>query len=61
MKIAKEILRNGISPSEYSRAPHTVCLSDFDTNHPCANRIERIASEINEYMKWKRKCAEVSK
>ena len=61
MKTAKKILRAGIAPSEYSRIPHMVYLNDFNTNHPASNRIDRIAREINEYMKWKRKCAEVSK
>ena len=56
MKIAQKILHGGlISPDEYSRIPHMVCLADFDTNHPAPNRIDRIASEINEYLRYKRK------
>ena len=35
--------------------PHVVYLSDFNTNYPNPNRIDRIASEINEYLKYKRK------
>ena len=50
-----KILHKGISPDEYSRIPHTVCSVDFNTSHPCPNRINRIASEINEYLTWKRK------
>jgi hypothetical protein len=57
MKITQKMLHNGVNPSEYSRIPHMIYESDFNTNHPSANRIERIAREIDEYMKWKRKCA----
>ena len=59
MKIIYKTLDNGIAPSEYSRIPHTICLADFDTNHPNTNRIDRIASEINEYLKHKRKNADM--
>ena len=57
MKITQEILHGGITPAEYSRIPHTICLADFNTSYPNPNRINRIASEINEYLNWKRKCA----
>lgn len=53
MKTGKEILHNGVAPSEYSRIPHVIYPNDFNTNHPIPNRIDRIASEIDEYMKWK--------
>ena len=61
MKTGKEILHNRINLREYSRIPHMICSADFNTNYPATNRINRIANEINEYMNWKRKCAEVSK
>lgn len=60
MKNTQEILHKGISSNEYSRIPHMICLADFNTNYPSTNRIGRIAGEIDEYMKWKRKCVEVS-
>lgn len=48
-------LYSEISRGEYSRIYHMVCLADFDTSHPNPNRIDRIASEINEYLKYKNK------
>ena len=51
----KETLHIGINPSEYSRIPHIIYDNDFNTNHPNPNRIDRIAREIDEYMKWKRR------
>lgn len=59
MKVVHEILHNGVSPNEYSRIPHKICSDDFNTNYPNTNRIDRIASEINEYLKHKRKNTEV--
>ena len=59
MKTIQKTLLNGVNHNEYSRIPHTVCLADFDTNHPNTNRIDRIASEINEYLKYKRKNADM--
>lgn len=59
MKFVHEILHNGANPNEYSRIPHKICLGDFNTNYPNTNRIDRIASEINEYLKHKRKNTEV--
>ena len=56
MKTKREILRSGISTSEYSRIPHMIYPGDFNTNHPVPNRIDRIAREIDEYLKYKRKC-----
>lgn len=53
------MLYDGVNPAEYSRIPHSVCLDDFNTNYPNSNRINRIASEINEYLKNKHKYAEV--
>lgn len=55
MKNIEEILYSGITPAEYSRIPHMICLADFNTNHPNPNRINRIASEINEYLRYKNK------
>lgn len=55
MEAIRETLCDGFSPSEYSCIPHSVCLDDFNTNHPNPNRINRIASEINEYLKHKHK------
>lgn len=43
----------GVNPNEYAQIPHVVCLADFNTSHPNPNRINRIASEINEYLKYK--------
>lgn len=57
MKNIQEILRGGAAPVECSRAPHTICLADFDTNYPNTNRIDRIASEIDEYLRHKQKYA----
>ena len=55
MKSASKNLHTVIGRDEYSRINHMVCLVDFDTNHPNPNRIDRIASEIDEYLKYKRK------
>ena len=61
MKFEKETLRSGlISPDEYSCIPHMICFADFNTNYPNPNRIDRIASEIDEYLNWKGRCMEVS-
>ena len=60
MKIERDILHNRlVSPDEYSRIPHMICLADFDTNRPNPNRINRIATEINEYLKYKHKNIEI--
>ena len=53
MKAVREMLHSGITPEEYSRIPHMIYLDDFNTNHPSPSRIDRIASEINEYLKYK--------
>ena len=53
MKVSKEMLYVGVNPNEYAQIPHVVCLADFNTSHPNPNRINRIASEINEYLKYK--------
>ena len=55
MKTLETMLHSGLTPDEYSRIPHMVYATDFNTNHPIPNRIDRIASEINEYLKYKRK------
>lgn len=57
MKTEQEILRGGINPEEYPRISHTICLDDFNTNYPNTRRVDRIASEINEYLKRKNKYA----
>ena len=49
------MLYGGISPVEYSRIQHMIYFDDFNTNHPSSNRVDRIASEINEYLKYKDK------
>ena len=60
MKIGTKMLHKGlIRPDELSRVSHMVYLSDFNTNHPSPNRIDRIASEINEYLKYKYKNTEM--
>ena len=61
MKTIQEILRGGVSAEEYSRIPHMVYLGDFNTNHPSSNRIDRIASEINDYLKYARKGAKLQR
>lgn len=51
----REMLYNGvITPSEYSRIPHIIVEDDFDTNRPSPYRIDRIAREIDGYLKYKR-------
>lgn len=55
MKTGIKMLHSGVTPIEYPRISHTVCLADFNTSHPCLNRINRIASEINEYLSYKNK------
>ena len=59
MKTIQKTLHTGVAPSEYSRIPHVICLADFNTSHPNPNRIDRIASEINEYLSYKRKHTEM--
>lgn len=61
MKNAQKISDSWVSTAKYSRVPHVICLADFDTNHPNQNRIDRIASEINEYVKHKSKYADIQK
>ena len=53
MTVNKKMLYVGVKPDEYTQIPHVVCLADFNTSHPNPNRINRIASEINEYLKYK--------
>lgn len=48
-----------ISPGEYSRISHVIYPEDFNTNYPASNRVERIAREIDEYIKWKQKNIEI--
>ena len=55
MKAVQETLHIGFTPDEYCRIPHMICLADFDTSHPNPNRIDRIAKEIDEYLKYKNK------
>ena len=55
MKNAEKKLYGSISRDEYSRIPHVIYLDDFNTNYPTSNRVERIAREIDEYIKWKQK------
>ena len=57
MEKAQEKLRGVINREEYPRIQHTICLDDFNTNYPNTNRINRIASEINEYLRRKNKNA----
>ena len=53
MKVVREILYK----PECDHIPHVIYLNDFNTNYPNPNRINRIASEISEYLKCKRKSA----
>ncbi len=59
MKVIQELLHTGINPEEYSRIPHIIYLDDFNTNHPNPNRIDRIARETDEYLKYKHKNIEM--
>lgn len=59
MKSEEKKLHRVISPEEYSRIHHEIYLDDFNTNYPSSNRVERIAREIDEYIKWKRKHIEM--
>ena len=54
MNIEKNYLYNGVRLIEgkLSSVPHVVSFADFNTNYPNPNRINRIASEINEYLKY---------
>ncbi len=54
METTKKLYKE-ISSEEYSRIPHVIYLDDFNTNYPASNRVERIAREIDEYIKWKQK------
>ena len=38
-----------------------IYLDDFNTNYPNPNRIDRIAREVDEYLKWNHKCEDISK
>lgn len=51
MRTVREILPGVVNTVESSRIPHMVYLGDFNTNYPSPNRIDRIASEINDYLK----------
>ena len=59
MKVIEKILHSEITSSEYSRIPHTIYEADFNTSYPSQSRINRIASEISEYLKYKRKNSDV--
>lgn len=59
MKDAKKVLYAGVSPSECSCIPHVIYIDDFNTNYPNPNRISRIAREVDEYLKYKYKNANV--
>ena len=37
-----------------------IYLDDFNTNYPNPNRIDRIAREVDEYLKWKHKREDIS-
>lgn len=52
-----ELQKRLIKPEEYCRIPHVITLSDFNTNYPNPDRINRIAREIDEYLKYKKKYA----
>lgn len=59
MKAEREILHSRVPLAEYSRISHMIFLADFNTNYPSANRIDRIANEINEYLKYKNENAKI--
>lgn len=56
---AEKKLYGSISREEYSRIPHVIYVDDFNTNYPVLNRVERIAREIDEYIRWKQKYIEI--
>lgn len=59
MKNGTKMLYEGfIRPDELSRIPHMIYPADFNTNYPSLDRIDRIANEINEYLKYKHKNTE---
>ena len=53
MKTIQKKTRGKIVYTESSRIPHMIYLADFNTNYPSSSRIDRIASEINEYLRYK--------
>lgn len=56
MKFGKEKLYiEVIKPDEYCRISHIIAPSDFNTNYPNPDRVNRIAREIEEYLKYKKK------
>lgn len=44
-----------IKPEEYHRISHVIAPSDFNTNYPSPDRVDRIAREIDEYLRYKKK------
>lgn len=59
MKINKKNMCNGfVAPEEFLRTPHIILEGDFSTNYPSQSRINRVACEIDEYLRRKRKYME---
>ena len=57
--MSEKFLSNiAVLPNEYSRIFHFVADADFNTNCPSPYRLERIANEVDRYLKYKRKCIE---
>lgn len=48
-----------IGRGECCRIHNVITLSDFSTSYPNPNRINRIANELNEYLRYKYKNIEV--
>ena len=47
-----------VAPEEFLRTPHIILEGDFSTNYPSQSRINRVACEIDEYLRRKRKYME---
>ena len=58
MKFVQEILSGNGFTTEVIPVPHKVYLDDFSTSHPNSSRVDRIANEVNEYLRYKKKHAE---
>ena len=61
MKTKRDILHSRTTPVVNSQIPHVIHPADFNTSYPDPNHIDRIAREVDEYLNWKRKRANISK
>ena len=56
----RDFLHSRTTYAECSQIPHMIYSDDFNTNYPNPNRIDRIAREVDEYLKWKHKREDTS-